>query len=447
MNTYKNHNSHRTPSDQIYDVIGIGFGPANIALAITLEESEFNGTRLFLERSTKTQWQPEMMLDGSDIQNHPSRDLVTPRNPRSRYTFTNFLFEHNRLFEHLNLGLEFPLRSEFAEYIQWVAGFFSHEVTYNQTVTRIEVVTESDLYRVTTQTGNQYFSRSLVVAPGRTPIIPDAFNECDCKQVFHLTRYLSHITQLAEQRELKRIAVVGGSQSAIEIMLHLRHNYPQLKVINVQRGYGFRLKDTSQFSEHVYFPDFVDRYYNSSFSAKKNINRLLHSTNYSAADADVISHLYIGMYEDKLQGKNKITIKNLSEIQSCSKKNNRYILTLRDLEGLACEEVPDLDAIVLATGFRNLGPGEQEERCPAILQDLADMLDYDSRGIIRIGRDYSLSASPGHRLPALYLNGLCESSHGYGDAGSFSLLSLRAKDIYASLCTALTSGLAPDPCA
>ena len=36
-------------------------------------------------------------------------------------------------------------------------------------------------------------------------------------------------------------------------------------------------------------------------------------------------------------------------------------------------------------------------------------------------------------MPALFLNGLCESSHGIGDAGSFSLLSLRAKTIAESL--------------
>ena len=418
---------------QVFDVIGIGFGPANIALAIALEELEFTGTRLFLERQCSTRWQPEMMLAGSDIQNHPSRDLVTPRNPRSRYTFTNFLFENDRLFEHLNLGLEFPLRSEFAEYVRWVAEFFAKEVAYNQTVTAIQVDPASNLYCVTTQTGNQFFARSLVLAPGRTPVIPQAFADCAPDRVFHLTQYLGRLAQLAQQRELKRVAVVGGSQSAIEIMLHLRHSYPQLEIINVQRGYGFRLKDTSQFSEHVYFPAFVDQYYNSSAEAKKNINRHLHYTNYSAADADVISELYVGMYEDKLQGKDRITIKNLSEIQSCTPAAQGYTLTVLDTQNQAIEQLPDLDAIVLATGFRNLGTGAQDERFPAILQDLAERLDCDTQGVIRIGRDYRLSARKGCSLPALYLNGLCESSHGYGDAGSFSLLSLRARDIFNSL--------------
>jgi len=139
-------------------------------------------------------------------------------------------------FEHLNLGLEFPLRSEFAEYVRWVAGFFAKDVAYNQAVTAIQVDPVSNLYCVTTQAGNQFFARSLVLAPD---------------QVFHLTQYLGRLSQLAQQRELKRVAVVGGS----------------------------------------------------SAEAKKNINRHLHYTNYSAADADVIAELYVGMYEDKLQGR------------------------------------------------------------------------------------------------------------------------------------------------
>ncbi|MCD9567969.1 SidA/IucD/PvdA family monooxygenase [Pseudomonas protegens] len=418
---------------QVYDVIGIGFGPANIALAIAMEEMEFAGTRLFLERHASTQWQPEMMLSGSDIQNHPSRDLVTPRNPRSRYTFTNFLFENDRLFEHLNLGLEFPLRSEFAEYVRWVAGFFARDVAYNQSVSQIQVDPASKLYTITTQAGVQYQARSVVLAPGRTPVIPQVFANAAADRVFHLTQYLGRLASLAQKGELKRVAVVGGSQSAIEIILHLRHTYPNLEIVSVQRGYGFRLKDTSQFSEHVYFPSFVDQYYNSSAEAKKNINRHLHYTNYSAADADVIKELYVGMYEDKLQGRERVIIKGLSEIQGCTPDGEGYSLSLRNSSTHATEELGGLDAIVLATGFRNLGTGPQEERYPAILKDLAEHLESDAQGVIRIGRDYSLAAAKGSHLPALYLNGLCESSHGYGDAGSFSLLSLRSRDIFNSL--------------
>jgi L-ornithine N5-monooxygenase len=77
--------------DAVLDVLGIGFGPANIALAIALEECGSGNSVRFIERRSNPTWHPDMLLDGADIQNNPLRDFVTPRNPRSRYTFVNYL--------------------------------------------------------------------------------------------------------------------------------------------------------------------------------------------------------------------------------------------------------------------------------------------------------------------------------------------------------------------
>ncbi|EOW6722807.1 SidA/IucD/PvdA family monooxygenase [Cronobacter dublinensis] len=418
-----------------YDIIGIGFGPANIALAIALEEFGFKGKCLFLERRDGPCWQPQMLLSGSDIQNHPARDLVTPRNPRSRYTFLNFLFEKNRLFEHLNLGLEFPLRREFAEYVTWVAQAFSHQVKYGQNVTRISLDKSAtpQRYQIETADGAVWRARALVVAPGRTPLIPEVFTRASRDRVFHLTSYLESLEKLNARRPLRRIAVVGGSQSAVEILLHLRQSWPQVEVINIQRGYGFRLKDTSPFSEHVYFPEFVDYYFSSSAAAKQNINRHLHYTNYSSADKDVIHQLYVGLYEDKLAGQQRVQILANQQITGYRETASGCTLHLTDSHTHRQQTVSDLDGVVLATGFRNLGNGESEELCPPLLSELYPMIETQESGFLKINRDYSLSSRPGCALPPLFLNGLCESSHGYGDAGSFSLLSLRAKDIWMSL--------------
>ena len=46
-------------------------------------------------------------------------------------------------------------------------------------------------------------------------------------------------------------------------------------------------------------------------------------------------------------------------------------------------------------------------------------------------RDYRLKVE-GSSAP-VYLNGLCEASHGFGDAGSFSILSIRGDVIASSL--------------
>jgi lysine/ornithine N-monooxygenase len=87
---------------EVFDVIGVGFGPANLALAIAFEELAPGLSVRFLEACSDPVWQGEMLLDGANIQNNPIRDLVTLRNPRSRYTFINYLFEEGRLLQHPN---------------------------------------------------------------------------------------------------------------------------------------------------------------------------------------------------------------------------------------------------------------------------------------------------------------------------------------------------------
>jgi L-ornithine N5-oxygenase len=59
-------------------------------------------------------------------------------------------------------------------------------------------------------------------------------------------------------------------------------------------------------------------------------------------------------------------------------------------------------------------------------------LDVELDYRVRLAGDGRTTHAP------LYLNGLCESSHGMGDAGSFSLLSLRSAAILNSLSNRLS---------
>jgi hypothetical protein len=138
-------------------------------------------------------------LDRTDIQNNPLRDLVTPRNPRSPYTFINYLHCHDRLFDFLNLGVQFPLRKDFAKYVSWVASHFTSLVRFGGEVTSIQSAsTESGkpTYRIRTATGALYHAPTLVVAPGRTPNIPGAFESLLGPRVFHLTEYRARMDAL-----------------------------------------------------------------------------------------------------------------------------------------------------------------------------------------------------------------------------------------------------------
>jgi len=424
----------------LHDVIGIGFGPANIALAIAAEELHPELDFHFIERNASAGWQEEMLLPESDIQNHPLRDLVTPRNPRSRYTFVNFLFEQGRLFEHLNLPLAHPLRVEYRQYVVWAAQHFAQRTRYGHAVRAVVPQIEGGRiasWRVDCDDGHSAQGRALVVAPGRTPRIPRPFSGIDDARIVHLTRFLSAFQSVKERVASPRIAVVGGSQSAVELLLHIAGNLPQGEVIGINRNFGFRQKDTSPFSDEVYFPEFVDTFFHASPAQKRRLRSELASTNYSSADRDVLDALYVQMYRNRILRKEGLSVRHLTSVTDvrCDAQGVHLALT-QELNG--CSEIVPFDLVVLATGFRDLGDSANDEPYPELMAGLAEYLDLVD-GALEVDLDYRVRLrrpAQGEHAP-VFLNGLCEATHGMGDAGSFSLLSLRSAAIVDSLAEAL----------
>ncbi|MER5738152.1 MULTISPECIES: SidA/IucD/PvdA family monooxygenase [unclassified Streptomyces] len=418
-----------------HDVLGIGFGPANLALAIALEEEGHDLDIRFLEARPGPSWQSAMMLDGSDIQNHPVRDLVSLRNPRSRYSFINYLFEQGRLLDHLNLPVEFPLRKEYAQYVTWAAGHFERLVDYGTGVTGVALDRDAEgrpYYTVSTSAGETLRARALVIGTGRAPFVPEPFDAVDSPRVFHLTRYLPALRELEERDGApRRVTVVGGSQSAVELTLDLARRYPRAEVTTLVRSLTLREKDTSPFSEEGYFPGFTDYYYGASRERKDAIDRYMRLTNYSSADGDVLRELYRLIYEQRLDGEQRVFVSGSRQVRALAVDETGVRMTVDELNTGESEE-HEADFVVLATGFRDLGPAAHQERVPALMGGIAGDFAFDAHGYLSVGPDYEVRpVAPD--TPALFLNGLCESSHGIGDAGSFSLLSLRAKVIAESL--------------
>jgi len=419
-----------------FDIVGVGFGPANIALAVSLEEMELGASVQFLESNTAPDWQPDMLLDGSDIQHNPLRDFVTPRNPCSPYGFLSYLKSEDRLFEFLNLGLEFPFRKDYARYVRWVARHFDKWVSYGERATSIIVdPLDNRRFLIETSLGRRLRARAVSFGPGRTPFVPDQFRFCTNGRVQHFSHYLSTLARWKSERPLRSVAVIGSSQSAVEIVLDLASSQPDLTIHNVHRSYSYQLKDTSPFTERIYFPDFVDAYYETPYKTQRALTRELWRSNYSAADHDVITQLYVKLYEQKLDGRQRITLHPALEVMEVQETEDFVTLTLRDrLNGKQVNL--SVDGVFLATGFRNLGPGENEELNPPLLEDIANRLLRREDGTLHVERDYRVIGEDSMVGP-LFLNGLCESTHGFGDAGSFSLLSLRSWTIAESIRAAL----------
>ena len=228
---------------------------------------------------------------------------------------------------------------------------------------------------------------------------------------------------------------MGASQSAVEIVLDIANRFPTLEVVNVQRGFGYQLKDTSPFSEKAYFPEFVDHFYHASAEAKRGLRSELWRSNYGSADSDVINQLYLKLYEQKLDGCERIRLLTEREILSVERQGESIRMSLRDkVRGNVSEVVAGL--VVLATGFLNFGAGDREERLPPLLSRLENFVRDPKDGTPVVARDYRLLGDD--TLPPTFLNGINESTHGFGDAGSFSLLSIRAWSIAQSTVAALS---------
>ncbi len=165
-------------SPAVHDLIGIGFGPSNLALAIALQEREKTQGKLdalFLDKQADYRWHGNTLVTQSELQISFLKDLVTLRNPTSPYSFVNYLKAHDRLVDFINLGTFYPCRMEYNDYLRWVAAQFQGQGRYGEEVLAIEPILHQqqvEALRVISRDalGEQHVrtTRSVVVSAGGT---------------------------------------------------------------------------------------------------------------------------------------------------------------------------------------------------------------------------------------------------------------------------------------
>jgi L-ornithine N5-oxygenase len=422
--------------EPVYDLIGVGFGPANLALAVALEETpnwiEPVAVR-FIEQQACFSWQPGMLLTESRMQSCFLEDLVSSRNPRSRYSFINYLKEHGRLVQFLNLRDFYPTRQEFNDYLDWAAGHFSRQIAYSQRVARIEPVLESGKtthLRIAVKnllSGSEatYFTRNLTVATGRFPFIPPGVETKQGGAVLHSSEFVHRFPEQFTDRLRKyRFLVVGSGQSAADIFYFLLKEYPNAEISMVFRQFAFRRMDDSSFLNELFHPDLVSFIYALPKDKRPLFDENYDRTNYSVVDERLITAIYRLLYEERVIGRNRANILSFCELMKARESNSGSVQA--EVRRLMSDEVItlDVDAAVLATGFI-------KPRTHPLLASIGRHLMRDSEGKYRIGRDYRILTDPDF-LPAVFLQGASEHTHGQGDA-VIPIVPTRAADIAASL--------------
>lgn len=250
-------NGHPNDTEQPYDLICVGFGPASLAIAIALHDRHSTARVLFIERQSKFAWHSGMLLPGSRMQISFVKDLATLRNPRSEFTFINYLHRKNRLVAFTNLGTFLPLREEYNDYMSWCASHFEDYVRYGQECVSVtpkdgageQPVKSWDLVSKNIETGemSKLTARHVVIAVGGTPKIPDAFPQTPLNpKIIHSSGYSTQVPRLLDDKNRAyKVAVVGAGQSAAEIFNDIHSRYPNSKTRLIIKGSALRPSDDS----------------------------------------------------------------------------------------------------------------------------------------------------------------------------------------------------------
>jgi L-ornithine N5-oxygenase len=417
------------------DLVGVGFGPSNLGLAIALAERSGPALSVrFLERQERFGWHRGMLLEDATMQVSYLKDLVTLRNPASGYGFLSYLHERGRLVDFINYGSPFPTRIEFHDYLEWAAAGFADRVDYGTEVQRIVPVPDEpgllDVHAThATRGATTVRTRNVVLATGLVPQLPEGVRRG--ARIWHSSELLTRIDSV---RDPRRVIVVGAGQSAAEALEHLHRTFPAAEVRAVFSRFGYSPADDTPFANRVFDPSAVDAFHRAPPEVKDLILDYHGNTNYSVVDPELIESLYRRHYHERVSGRERLRFHNVSRIADAIEVDGRVELAVESLVD-GGREVLTADLVVYATGYRSSDPAR-------MLGPLADSCLRDEQGRLRVQRDYRIATRP-EVAAGLYLQGATEHTHGLSST-LLSTIATRAGEIADSV-AARTGADGPAP--
>ncbi|GHE87395.1 lysine/ornithine N-monooxygenase [Streptomyces longispororuber] len=405
-----------TREHEIYDIVGIGFGPSNLSLAIALEEHQSNTsdqpvTSVFFERQAAFGWHRNMLLPQATMQISFLKDLATFRNPVSRYSFVSYLHASDRLVQFVNNQDFFPTRQEFHQYLEWAESHFSDRVTYNAEVTGVRLARDAgtgpeqclqvEVRDTVSGATRSVLARNVAVSTGLVPRMPTGMERDE--RVWHSSEFLAKYGRM-DPAELNHVAVVGAGQSAAEITKFLHDMLPHAQVSAVLPSYGYSVADDTPFANQVFDPAAVDHYYYGTETTRDAFWRYHKNTNYSVVDDDVIRELFRRAYEEEVAGEQRLRFLNLTRVKEVKRSGNDTRVVLHSLLDGETEQEMDVDALVFATGYSTMD-------ATALLGELDRHCLRDEQGRHRVERDYRVVTDEDLSC-GIYLQGGTEHTHG-----------------------------------
>lgn len=453
----------RHSDDEVHDMICVGFGPASLAIAVALHDALEAGDGFlntenpkvrFLERQDAFAWHAGMLLPGTKMQITFIKDLATMRNPRSKFTFLNYLHEKQRLAAFTNLGTFLPQRIEYEAYMRWAADHFQDVTDYNMDAHSVRVGSRdprtgaADTFEVVStdkSTGirSTIRARNIVIATGGKPSMP-AVLPADHPRIIHSSQYATRAKDFfASCTTPPVVAVIGAGQSAAEVFHDIPRRFAGAKANLLIRGAALRPSDDSPFVNEIFDPEKVDDFYSREADLREKSIALDKATNYGVVRLELLDELYAQLYSQRVQIPEEadwpLRILNYRDVVSAvdivDKGRQRLRLQVRNdasrygVSQANAEDTLDVDLIVVGSGYvRNA----HED----ILRDLQPLRPDEDAAIDKwtVNRDYSVQFKD-HALSSdagIWLQGCNEMTHGLSDT-LLSILAIRGGEMVDSI--------------
>ncbi len=416
-------------ADREVELLAIGAGPSNLGLAVALEElaPDLAAASLLIERDEATAWQRGMLMPWAQSQVSFLKDLVILRNPRSRYSFINYLHTMGRLDDFINLSSFTPYRREISDYLRWVAeSLQAVRIEYGRRCTGIEPCRDDSgtltgwLTRLAD--GSTIRSKVLVLGIGRDPNIPAEFAALPAERIVHSTEYVPRLMEFnakpPDQRP-RRVVVIGGAQSSAEILYSVMRDLPGCQATLIMRSMGFTAYQTSKFTNELYYPSFVNDFYHALPEAQEQMLREMHNTNYSGLAPNLLEELYRTIYLERLDGQQRTQIKLMTDVTASHMDGDEVVLELNNRKTGYVDEVR-CDLVLLGTGF--------VRQMPLAVRRLAADVGLPR---VEVTRQYRLMIEE-PATASCYLQGVNEATHGIADS-LLSIIAARSAEIVADI--------------
>jgi lysine N6-hydroxylase len=340
---------------ELHDLVGIGIGPFGLGLAALLDPVN-DVDAVFFEQSREFEWHPGMLIDGTDLQVPYLADLVTFADPRSRYSFVNYLHEQNRLYQFFFFNRFDIPRKEYNDYAKWVASNLKHGVFGKRVMDVVSRGSENPYYEVEVldiESGEieRVYARHVVLGTGSIPNVPEPFSGLPESDVIHSSDYLFREEAFKKAED---ITVIGSGQSAAEIFYDLleHQKYADYHLSWYTRSAGFFQLESAKLGQEVFSPDYVNYFRSLDFDTRINTLPTL-GTLRKGMDPETLKRIYHLLYHRSIHRDDPpVVIQPLTELNEIEKNDaGNYILSFRQWQEDRAFEI-ETNKVVLATGYK-----------------------------------------------------------------------------------------------